>query len=140
MIVAHPRTPRDRPRSIPRRQAPTAARRRIRRIHKLSRVHKNTREYTQSYVRSSGQYVRVLDAESVEGDEADSEPVGGIWRCIEGGEEILDVAEIGNWGELWVRTLLLVDRRVERMALASCSYDHFGNTIEVSWLCVFLPY
>ena len=76
---ADPRPPRHRPRRLSSREATPPTRRRPRRLHLLRRLHKNPRKHSESYIRGRGQYIWLPDAESVEGDGAQPEPVGGIW-------------------------------------------------------------
>ena len=88
--LADPCSPWHRSRRLSSSQASPPTRRCPRRLHLLRRLNKNSRKYAEGYIRCCWEYIRFLDTQSVEGDEAQPEPAGGVWRCVEGGKEILE--------------------------------------------------
>ena len=68
LMTAHPRPPRHRSRSLPRREAAPPTRRRARRLHFLLGIDQDAGEHVESDVCGGGQHVWVPDAESVEGE------------------------------------------------------------------------
>ena len=69
--IAHSRAPWYRSRRFTRRQTSITARRRSRRVHIFRRLNKDVGEHTEGYFRGCGQYIWVLDTESLEGDQAE---------------------------------------------------------------------
>ena len=88
--IAHSCSPRYRPSRVPSCQALTSTGWCPRCLHFLRWLYKNTREHFESYFRRCWQYLRLPDSQPVERDEAEPEPAGRIWRCIERREEILE--------------------------------------------------
>ena len=88
--LAHSCSPWYWPRRIPSCKASTPTRRCPRCLYLFGRLHQNVRKYAEGYIRRCWQYLRLPDAQSMERDETEPESAGGIWRCIEGGKEILN--------------------------------------------------
>ena len=90
LLSAHPCSPWYRSRRISSGQTSTPTRRCPRCLYLFRRLHQNVRKYSESYIRRCWEYLRLPDAQSLERDEAEPESAGGIWRCVEGGKEILN--------------------------------------------------
>jgi len=105
-LLAHSRSPWYRPCRLARRQASSPACWCPRCLHCLCWFHQDPREHPQGHLRCRVKLLRFLDTQSVEGDQADPQPVGGVQRRSPGRKEVLDCGR-RNISRVWKNKLHL---------------------------------
>lgn len=88
-MVVDPCTPWHRSSRFARGQATPSIGRCSRCLHLLVGIDQDAGEHAQGHLRCGGEYLRVLDTQSVEGNQVEQKPAGGVWGCAAGREEVL---------------------------------------------------